>query len=83
MLDDSSLRMLAALGVSTALGTLVRRRARIRLQLWERDPEAAAAIAKRAITRSSTALSYVASAVLCVGVVLLVEVVVALVHNFS
>ena len=83
MLDDPSVRMIAALGASIALGTWARRRAVARRLQWEQDPSAARAKAVKQATMSSSGLAYVGSAVLCFGVVLFVECIVTLGNYFS
>ncbi len=83
MIDDSSIRLLAALGLSAIMGRWMRRRSVARVQLWERDAEAARERTVRAARITSTGFAYVGSAMIWVSVVLMVEVVVSVVHYFS
>jgi hypothetical protein len=83
MPDDPSLRMLAAFAATLIVGTWVRRKAAARARQWDTGPVAAQQRAMRAAKLSATGVAYISAALICFGVVLFVECVVAVVHSFS
>ena len=78
MTPELKLRLLISLALSVLLGLLIRSRSRTRLAEWSADAAAAQASTLERLNRSASGAAFAGAAILCVGIVLVVELVVSL-----
>ena len=83
MLDDFSLRLLAAGALTIGLARWHKRRSEEKLRRWTSDPAGMRARTIALLEKGATAVAYIGAAVLCFGITLCVELMVALVRRMQ